>query len=49
MLGFANYHFRHLSTIQSKSKKSEELWNIWFTVNHVTERTSNMVKDILAN
>ena len=32
--------------IQSEARKAEELWNIWFTVNQITEFTSNLGKEL---
>ena len=42
-IGIADYLSRHPSPIEGTSVKAEELWNNWFTVNHV-----NNVNSILA-
>ena len=41
--GIADYLSRHPSPIEGRSVKADELWNNWFTVNHV-----NNVNSILA-
>ena len=43
-MGIANYPSRHPSPIDGKSIKASELWNTWFTGNHV-----NNLNDVLAN
>ena len=42
-IGIADYLSRHSSQIEGESVKAKELWNNWFTVNHV-----NNVNSILA-
>ena len=42
-IGIADYLSRHPSPIEGRSVKADELWNNWFTVNHV-----NNVNSILA-
>ena len=42
-IGIADYLSRHPSQIEGESVKAKELWNNWFTVNHV-----NNVNSILA-
>ena len=43
IIGIAGYLSRHPSKIERESVKATNLWNNWFTVNHV-----NGVKSILA-
>ena len=43
-MGIANYLSRHASPIEGKSINASELWNTWFTVNHV-----NNLNDVLAD
>ena len=43
-LEIADYLSRHPSPIEGESVKASELWNTWFTVNHV-----NNLNDILAD
>ena len=43
-LGFADYLSRHSSPIYGESMNTEELWNSWFTANHV-----NAFNSILTN
>ena len=43
-MGIADYLSRHPSPIEGESIKASELWNTWFTVNHVYN-----LNDVLAN
>ena len=43
-MGIADYISRHPSPIEGESIKALELWNTWFTVNHV-----NNLNDVLAD
>ena len=43
-MGIADYLSRHPSPIEGEGIKATELWNTWFTVNHV-----NNLNAVLAN
>ena len=45
-IGIADYLSRHPSPIEGASVKADELWNNWFTVNHVNNVNSILAEEI---
>ena len=45
-IGIADYLSRHPSPIEGTSVKADELWNNWFTVNHVNNVNSILAEEI---
>ena len=45
-MGIADYLSRHPSPIEGESVKATELWNTWFTVNHVNNLNAVLVNEL---